>query len=90
MTPGEHIAVLKSYPFRQILYGILACGGLAPELTLIDLPGLTLSLNNFIYAPHEPIEILIIPDLRTQEISGALQIARAVGPQARRFVRYQE
>ena len=37
-----------------------------------------------------PSRFSIIPDLRTQEISGALQIARAVGPQARRFVRYQE
>ena len=47
-------------------------------------------MNNFIYAPNEPIEILIIPDLRTQEISGALEIARVIGPEARRFARYQE
>ncbi|MGB9400194.1 MAG: hypothetical protein WCB69_13530, partial [Pseudolabrys sp.] len=90
VTPGDHIDVLKSYPFKQILYAILACKGLIPELTLIDLPGLTISLNKFVYAPYEEIEILLIPDLRTQELSGSLQIARVVGPEARRFVRYQE
>jgi hypothetical protein len=41
---------------------------------LADLPGLTISLNNFVYAPYEEIEVLLIPDLRTQEISGSLQI----------------
>jgi hypothetical protein len=40
--------------------------------------------------PYEEIEILLIPDLRTQELSGSLQFARVVGPEARRFVRYQE
>ncbi|MGC1938108.1 MAG: hypothetical protein WA697_07630 [Pseudolabrys sp.] len=90
VTPGDHIDVLKSYPFKQILYAILACKGLIPELTLIDLPGLTISLNKFVYAPYEEIEILLIPDLRTQELSGSLQFARVVGPEARRFVRYQE
>jgi Lecithin:cholesterol acyltransferase len=90
ITPGSHIDVLKTYPFRQILYSILACDGLTPELTLVDLPGLTISLNKIVYAPYEEIEILLVPDLRTQEISGSLQISRVVGPQARRFVRYQE
>jgi hypothetical protein len=90
VTPGDHVDVLKSYPFRQILYRLLACAGLEPALTLLDLPGVTISLNEFIYAPNEPIEVLIIPDLRTQEISGSLEIARVVGPEARRFVRYQE
>jgi hypothetical protein len=47
-------------------------------------------LNKIVYAPYEEIEILLVPDLRTQEISGSLQISRVVGPQARRFVRYQE
>jgi hypothetical protein len=89
-VPGDHIDVLKSYPFRQILYQILACKGLTPDFTLADLPGLTISLNNFVYAPYEEIEVLLIPDLRTQEISGSLQITRVVGPDARRFVRYQE
>lgn len=90
VTPGDHIDILKSYPFKQILYLILACKGLTPELTLMDLPGLTISLNKFVYAPYEEIEILLIPDLRTQELSGSLQITRVVGPEARRFMRYQE
>ena len=90
VTPGDHVDVLKSYPFKQILYLILACKGLTPDLTLMDLPGLTISLNKFVYAPYEEIEILLIPDLRTQELSGSLQITRVVGPDARRFVRYQE
>jgi hypothetical protein len=54
-VPGDHIDVLKSYPFRQILYQILACKGLTPDFTLADLPGLTISLNNFVYAPYEEI-----------------------------------
>ena len=90
VTPGDHVDILKSYPFKQILYLILACKGLTPDLTLMDLPGLTISLNKFVYAPYEEIEILLIPDLRTQELSGSLQITRVVGPDARRFVRYQE
>ena len=90
VTPGDHVDILKSYPFKQILYLILGCKGLTPDLTLMDLPGLTISLNKFVYAPYEEIEILLIPDLRTQELSGSLQITRVVGPDARRFVRYQE
>ncbi len=90
VTPGDHVDILKSYPFKQILYLILGCKGLTPDLTLMDLPGLTISLNKFVYAPYEEIEILLIPDLRTQELSGSLQITRVVGPEARRFVRYQE
>src|SRR5262245_6692367 len=89
-TPGDHIGILKSYPFRQILYEILSNGALIPQLSLVEMPGLTISLNNFTYAPHEPIEVLIIPDLRTGEISGKLQIMRAVDPEGKRFVRYQE
>lgn len=89
-TPGDHMGILKSYPFRQILYEILSNGALTPELSLVEMPGLTISLNNFTYAPHEPIEVLIIPDLRTGEISGTLQIARAVDPKGERYIRYQE
>ncbi len=90
VKPGDHIGILKSYPFREVLYDVLTGGTLAPELTLVEAPGITLSLNSFTFAPHEPISVLIIPDLRTQEISGTLQITRVTAPEGKRFVRYQE
>ena len=90
VTPGDHVGILKSYPFREILYEVLTNGTLVPQLSLVEQPGTTLSLNDFIFAAHEPIELLIIPDLRTQEISGTLQITRVVDTKGRKFVRYQE
>jgi len=90
VTPGDHIGIFKSYPFRNILYEILTNGTLVPQLSLVEQPGITLSLNNFTFAAHEPIQVLIIPDLRTQEISGTLQITRVVDTKGRKFVRYQE
>ncbi len=90
VTPGDHIGILKSYPFREILYEVLTNGTLVPQLSLVEQPGTTLSLNSFTFVAHEPIEILIIPDLRTREISGTLQITRVVDTKGRKFVRYQE
>jgi hypothetical protein len=90
VTPGDHIGILKSYQFREILYDVLTGGTLAPQLSLIEVPGITLSLNNFTFAAHEPINVTIIPDSRTQEISGTLRITRAVGTESKKFVRYQE
>ena len=83
VKPGDHIGILKSYPFREVLYDVLTGGTLAPELTLVEAPGITLSLNSFTFAPHEPISVLIIPDLRTQEISGTLQITRVTAPEGK-------
>jgi hypothetical protein len=90
VTPGDHVGIFKSYPFREILYEVLTNGTLVPQLSLVEQPGITLSLNDFIFAAHEPIEILIIPDLRTQEISGSLQITRVADTKGMKFVRYQE
>jgi len=89
-TPGDHVGIFKTYPFRQILYEVLTNGGLVPQLSLVEQPGATLCLNDFIFAAHEPIEVLIIPDLRTQEISGSLQITRVADTKGAKFVRYQE
>jgi phospholipase A1 len=90
VTPGDHVGILKSYPFREILYEVLTNGTLIPQLSLVEQPGVSLSLNNIIFAAHEPIEFLIIPDLRTEEISGTLQIMRVVDTKGRKFVSYQE
>ena len=89
VTPGDHMGILKSYPFKQILYDVFTGGTLVPQLTLTEQLGITLSLNNFVYAPSEAIEVVIIPDLGTQEISGTLQISRATEPAAKKFVPYQ-
>jgi phospholipase A1 len=88
VTPGDHMGILKSYPFKQILYDVLTGGTLVPQLTLTEQLGITLSLNNFVYAPSEPIQVVIIPDLGTQEISGTLLISHAVDQEAK-FVLYQ-
>jgi hypothetical protein len=90
VTPGDHIGIFKSYPFREILYEVLTNGTLVPQFSLVEQPGTTLSLNDFIFAAFEPIEILIIPDLRTQEITGTLQIMRVADTKRSKFVRYQE
>jgi hypothetical protein len=88
VTPGDHVGVLSTYPFKQILYGILTAGTLAPRLTLAEKPGVALCLNKFSFAPHEPIEVLIVPDLRSQELSGSLQIAHVKAARQLSSVRY--
>jgi Lecithin:cholesterol acyltransferase len=90
VTPGDHVAILKSYPFKVILYEILTGGALPPDLTLADQPGLTLSLSDFSFAPDDQIEVIIIPDLSTQKISGTLNITRVVDREGKKFVRYRE
>lgn len=90
VTPGDHIGVLKSYPFRQILYDVLTGGTLVPELSVADAAGVTLSLNDVSFAPHAPIDVMVIPDLRTERIAGSLQIMRVVDTKGARFLPYQE
>jgi hypothetical protein len=90
ITPGDHIDILKSYPFRQILYEAFTGGALSPAFSLIDKPGLSLSLNDFVFKPYEPINVLMIFDLGTQDVSGTLQINRAVDERGERFLAYRE
>jgi hypothetical protein len=102
VTPGDHIGVLKTYPFRQILYNVLTAGSAAPllalekklsvaapPLTLGEKPGVALCLNKFVFLPNEPIEVLVVPDLRTDNISGMLQILAVRGRESKPFV-YRE
>jgi len=90
VTPGDHIGIFKSYPFRQILYDALTTGALIPQFSLLDELGVTLNVNNLIFSADEPIEFLIIPDLRTADISGTLQIMRVADMEGKKFVRYRE
>ena len=92
VTPGDHIGVLKTYPFRQILYQILtgfSAARLLPPLTLENRPGVAVCVNKFVFSPHEPIELLIVSDLVTDNIVGTFQILGTRGADAAPFV-YRE
>lgn len=84
-TPGDHIGVLSSYPFRNFLWKLLA-GADAPAYSvgLVGVAGVTISLNRRIYAPGEAMSVLLIPDQPTTEIAGTLTIEKAT-PDARAF-----
>jgi hypothetical protein len=89
-TPGDHIGVLRSYAFRQFLYECLTGGALMPELSIAELPGVTLSVSKPIFSPNEPIHILILPDLRAARMSGTVEISRVVNAAKSGFIPYQE
>ena len=92
-TPGDHLGIFKTYPFKQILYDVLTHGAFVPPLTLADhtgVAGVALSVDRFTYSPDELISVLIVPDVGTQEISGALQIMRLTDLERRRFAPYRD
>ena len=78
VTPGDHIGVLSSYPFRNFLW-ILLAGVNAPfyPTELVGGAGVTISLDRPIYAPGETISVLVIPDQPTTDIAGTLEIETA-------------
>lgn len=57
---------------------------------LIEAPGIALSLNNFTFAPNEPINVTIIPDSRTQGDFRNTSDNTRRSAERKRFVRYQE
>lgn len=88
VTPGDHIGIFKSYLFRSKLYEILTDGQLSAELSRADKKGASLSLNDVVFSPGETIQLLIIPDLATKEISVSFQIARR-DEKLKKFTRYR-
>src|SRR5574337_1155105 len=76
VTPGDHIGVLKTGPFRAHLFQILT-GGQAMAQRFATTPVVAISLNKVVYAPGEPMSVLIVPDAPTHEITGTLQFAKA-------------
>jgi len=76
-TPGDHIGIFKTHPFRCKLYEILTDGTLKPKLSRAAGTGASLSLNDVVFSPGEPIQLLIIPDSTTPNVmSVSLDITR--------------
>jgi hypothetical protein len=84
ITPGDHFSVMSTYAFRDFLWKLLT-GKSAPFL-LLEIAGVTLSLDRLVYAPGDPISLLTIPDRPAGQIAGTLRIEKAAG---RSFKRYQ-
>ena len=61
ITPGSHIDVLKTGPFQQLLYQCLTEGKMKPRRRR-GKGGVALSLDRFVYAPRQPIEVLAVAD----------------------------
>jgi hypothetical protein len=88
VTPGDHIGIFKSYLFRSKLYEVLTDKQLSAKLSRADKKGASLSLNDVVLSPGEKIQLLIIPDLATDAISGSLEIARR-DEKLKKFRRYR-
>lgn len=78
VTPGDHIGVLGSYPFRNHLWNLLA-GADAPSLLVrhMGVDGVAISIDRRIYAPDEAMSVLVIPDKPTTQIDATIEIERA-------------
>jgi len=77
-VPGDHIGIMNSNPFRQTLsdiFGSTTMMVVKPELAVK--PGVSISLNKHSFQAGESMNVLLIPDHKTTEINGKLQIRKA-------------
>ena len=70
------------------MYEVLTDKQLSAKLSRADKKGASLSLNDVVLSPGEKIQLLIIPDLATDAISGSLEIARR-DEKLKKFRRYR-
>jgi len=76
--PGDHIGIMNTNPFRQTLsdiFGSTTMMAVKPELAVK--PGVSVSLNKHSFEAGESMNVLLVPDHRTTEISGKLHIRKA-------------
>jgi hypothetical protein len=86
-TPGDHVGIFQSYPFRSHLYEILTGSKLmAPHLS--DEAVVSISIDRHVYAPNEAMSVLIIPDTPTHELNGTLLLSRTSDSKGGSAVRY--
>ena len=87
VTPGDHLGVMKTGPFRQYLYQILTGGQVMASAYAVT-PVVALSLHKQLFAPGEMMSVLVIPDTPANKINGKLRLSRAVGNSANAFARF--
>ena len=87
ITPGDHIGVLSSYPFRDYLWVLLT--GMHAPFFLAKIAGITVSLDRVVYSPGKSMSVLLIPDAPTEELDGTLKIDKVEDQEALKFKRYR-
>jgi len=87
VTPGDHIGILKTGPFRTHLFQILTGNQVMAQRFAVS-PVVAISLDKVVYAPGEPMTVLIVPDSPTHEIKGTLQFAKAADAAGRAFAQH--
>jgi pimeloyl-ACP methyl ester carboxylesterase len=85
--PGDHVKIMMTRAFREKLYDVLGAP-IMPSLRAADKPGVVLSVNQRVVRPGEVVNVLIIPDSQTAEISGHLRISAAVDEQGSALAPY--
>jgi hypothetical protein len=79
--PGDHIGIMNTDQFRQTLFEIF--GSTSAPTVMAELagkPGVSVSVHRRDLQAGESMHILLIPDHRTTQISGKLQIRKASRP----------
>lgn len=89
VTPGDHIGIFKTQPFRDWLYQVLTGGAVMPP-AYAKAPVAAVSLNKQFYAPGEAMTVLVIPDAPTRSLTGVIRTYRAAGDKPAEFVRFGE
>ncbi len=94
ITPGDHMGVLGSYPFRDYLWMLLtgqhAPVFLADDAKVAGLAGVKVSVGRAVYAPGEPMSVLLIPDAQTEQLVGTLSTDTVINPKTGAFQRYRD
>lgn len=76
---GEHIKVMNTNAFRNIIHEIFD-SGMAMMPYRLDKPGVSISVKQE-FKPEEMMDVLLIPDARTTRISGNLSIKQVTNAQ---------
>ena len=87
VTPGDHVGILKTGPFRTHLFEILTGNKVMAQRFDVR-PVVTISMDKVVYAPGEPMSVLIVPDSPSHEIKGTLQFAKATDAAGRLFAQH--
>jgi hypothetical protein len=70
--PCDHMAILMAPQFQMHLYAVLT--GVPSQREFRRENGVTLSVNDFTFAPGEDIHITVLPDYATAKISGKFEL----------------
>jgi hypothetical protein len=87
VTPGDHVGILQTYPFRKHLYEIFT-GSRMMAAHFTSNPVVSISVNKHVYAPGETMSVVIVPDTPTHELTGTLRFSRSTDDAGKVIVRY--